>query len=124
MDEANLFPSSVEFLRSDPLKLFQKIRHYRDLIFKHIGKLKLNQQININWIRIEYDILEPSNFFKSPNPGVIAWLQRRHLIDLDNLWLISNSKSNEHSIAKQVGIKFCDADAFFKDSGWSLQSKL
>lgn len=81
----------------------------------------LELEFVVFYLRSDYDLMDPKHFFRPPQPGMIAWCQYRHVIDLHNSYFLS---SNWAALAKHVGLKFCPAHEMFKKSSWNPSSKL
>jgi hypothetical protein len=53
-----------------------------------------------------------SNFFAPPKPGMIAYMQYIHSLDLRECMYLTDSKNC--AISENVGITYCDVQQLFK----------
>ena len=64
--------------------------------------------------------------FRPPHPGMIAWIQYRHKLDLSKCLFI-DSDENESvcgELASSIGISYSPASLFFKTNSWNIKSKM
>jgi len=109
-------------LRAQPLQQKQKIDQLRKKILQCFKDLHLS--VPLYYLSASYEVLQPEHFFRPPNPGMIAWLQYRHRIDLNHSLFITDSDSMQGTnLAMMAGVTTCSAANFFGLTGWSLMSK-
>jgi len=122
IDESSLFPTTLELLRSELLQQKKAIDHFRNQVRSNITQLASFIKEPIFYMIAAYNMFAEKDFFRIPNPGMVAWLQFRHQIDLNQAIYVGSSITK--SFCERMGITFCDGEMFFKSSGWSVSSKI
>ena len=122
IDEGSFFPVLLEAEPS--LEVKEKvIQSWRNQLKSQFENWATVLQKDIHYVIAEYSSLEPTSFFLFPNPGMFAFSQFIHNIDLKRSILVTKEDSLSLGFSAGFSSVINSAD-FFVESGWDMASKL
>lgn len=98
------------------------ISEYRDQLRQLLKNIQA--PVPIYYLVSEYGAFEAKSFFRLPQPGMIAWLQYRHQIDLSKSVFVTEHLSGLDRLSAHCGVKYIAAQHFFEMSGWDVSTKM
>jgi hypothetical protein len=119
VDESSCFPTSLGLIRDKAAEVRKKTEKLRSLLRTALSALDI--VLPIYYLRAEYDVFENTHFFRPPRPGMVAWLQYRHRLDLDKCLYVYAEKSD---LPSSLGLLNASSLDFLQTNGWKLASKM
>lgn len=122
LDETSFYPMALEM---EPVATRGSVvQHFRRQLHRYLATWACASGVALHCVVAEYGLHPEDSFFRLPHPGMVAWTQRRLEVSLAHSCVVSDPSSARAFLCSAGIPSVALAVDFFRDSSWSIESKV